>query len=71
MKATIGQKILAALLSHQMGISTDRAMKLYVLKHEIHPSWETLGDELLRKSNGGSVPPSDFAAEDKKPELPN
>ena len=57
---TIGQKILATLISARLGISMDRAMKQYVAKTTVHPSWERLGEELLRKSAGGSVPPSDF-----------
>ena len=56
MKATIGQKVLAAVLSEQLGISVERAMKLYVIKKRIHPSWEKIGDALLRntrQSNSG------------------
>ena len=50
MKETIGQRILAAVISHQLGISVDRALKLYVRGREIDPSWETIGAELLRSS---------------------
>jgi hypothetical protein len=45
---TIGQRILAAVLSHQLGISMDRALKLYVQGREIHPSYDAVGDELLK-----------------------
>ncbi len=58
MKETIGQRILAAVLSHQLGISMDRALKLYVRGREIDPSWETIGAELLREltnSSGAAV----------------
>jgi hypothetical protein len=51
MKETIGQRVVAAVISHQLGISTERAMKLYVRKHKIHPSWEAVGEELLRNSH--------------------
>ena len=50
MKATIGQKIAAAVLSEQLGISSDRAMRLYVNKQNIHPSWEAVGEALLKNS---------------------
>ena len=50
MKETIGQRVMAAVISHQVGISPDRAMKLYVRKQKIHPSWEVVGEELLNKS---------------------
>ena len=44
---TIGQRICATVLSHQLGISTERAMKLYVVGHKIAPEWETVGEALL------------------------
>jgi hypothetical protein len=49
MQTTIGQRILAAVLGHQLGISTDRALKLYVRGCEIGPVWEELGGELLER----------------------
>jgi hypothetical protein len=48
METTIGQRVLAAVISHQLGIPTDRALKLYVQGREIHPSWEQVGETLLR-----------------------
>jgi hypothetical protein len=47
MKETIGQRVLAAVLSCQLGISTERAMKLYVRNRKIHSSWESVGELLL------------------------
>jgi hypothetical protein len=49
MQTTIGQRILAAVIGHQLGISTDRALKLYVRRCEIGPVWEELGQELLAR----------------------
>jgi hypothetical protein len=50
MEITIGQRICAAVLAHQLRISTDRAMKLYVQGRELDPSWEQMGEALLRNS---------------------
>jgi len=47
MKITIGQRIVAALIAHQLGISTDRAFKLYVQGRDLDPSWEEVGATLL------------------------
>lgn len=47
---SIGQRILAAVLAHQLGISADRALKLYVQGKEIDPRWEQIGATLLRDS---------------------
>jgi hypothetical protein len=47
---TIGQRILAAVLAHQLGIPTDRAMKLYVQGHTLDPSWEKAGETLLKSA---------------------
>lgn len=47
---TIGQRILAAVLSHQLGISMDRALKLYARGREIHPSYEAVGEQLLKRA---------------------
>ncbi|MGB2679146.1 MAG: hypothetical protein WAN12_18845 [Candidatus Acidiferrum sp.] len=43
----LGQRLCATVLSHQLGISTERAMKLYVRGKEIAPEWEQLGKGLL------------------------
>lgn len=51
MKETIGQHIVAAVISHQLGISMDRALKFYVRGREIDPSWEAVGEELLSYSH--------------------
>jgi len=48
MQPTIGQRILAAVIAHKMGIATDRVLKLYITGHEIDPSWEEVGEYLLR-----------------------
>jgi hypothetical protein len=48
MQITIGQRILAAVIAHQLGISTDRAFKLYVRGHEIDPRWDETGEVLLK-----------------------
>jgi hypothetical protein len=50
MKTTIGQRILAAVIAHQLGIRTDRALKLYVQDCEIDPSWEEVGETLLKNA---------------------
>jgi hypothetical protein len=47
MKTSIGERILAALIAHQLGISTDRALKVHVRTQQLHPSWEELGENLL------------------------
>lgn len=52
MPETIGQRLLAAVISYQLGISVDRARKLYVAGREIDPSWEAVGAELLRNFSG-------------------
>lgn len=49
MTTTIGQKILSAIISHQLGISADRALKLYVQGRELDPSWEQTGEMLLHE----------------------
>ena len=55
---TIGQRVLAALISHQLGISVDRALKLYVRNHDIDPSWEVVGEELLKRSRSSASSPA-------------
>ena len=52
---TIGQRIVAAILSHQLGITADRAMKNYVRGRQLAPGWEEVGDALLRSV--ASTPP--------------
>ena len=52
---TIGQRIAAAVVADQLGITTDRAMKDYVRGRELPPSWEELGAALLRSI--ASAPP--------------
>jgi len=47
---TIGQRIAAAVLAHQLDIPADRALKLYVQGRELDPSWEETGEALLRSS---------------------
>jgi hypothetical protein len=54
MKDTLGQRILAAVISHQLGISVERALKLYVRNHDIDPSWEAVGEELLKHSRSSA-----------------
>jgi hypothetical protein len=46
---TIGERIVAAVIAHQLGISMDRALKLYARGTHIDPSWEMIGEELLKK----------------------
>ena len=48
MQITIGQRIVAAVIAHQLGISADHAMKHYVRGLELHPSWEQVGETLLK-----------------------
>jgi hypothetical protein len=55
METTIGQRVLAAVISHQLGIPTDRALKLYVQGLDIHLSWEQVGETLLRSSAAFTV----------------
>ncbi len=50
MKQTVGQKLVAIVLSRQLGISLRRTMKLCVVEQKIHPSWEKAGAELLKSS---------------------
>jgi hypothetical protein len=59
MKISIGERICAAVLGHKLGISTDRAWKLYVRGREISPSWEAAGETLLESSMESSAPESD------------
>jgi hypothetical protein len=67
MQETIGQRILAAVISYQLGISVDRARKLYVAGREIDPSWEAVGAELLRNFSGcEATPPARSEREEKK-----
>jgi hypothetical protein len=56
MKETIGQRILAAVISHQLGISVDRALKVYVRNCDIDPSWEAVGEELLKHAGEPAAP---------------
>jgi len=55
---TIGQRILAAVISHQLGISVDCALNLYVRNHDIDPSWESVGAELLKHSGASASGPA-------------
>jgi hypothetical protein len=62
-KTSIGQRILAAVLAHQLDISADRALKLYVQGREIAPEWEQVGESLLKSalastSTPGTLPPA-------------
>ena len=57
-KETLGQRICAAVVSHQMGISFERAMKLYVRGREIHASWEAAGKQLLGATGRPEIPGS-------------
>jgi hypothetical protein len=57
MTITIGERICAAVLAHQLGISTDRAWKLHVKGRELDPSWEEAGETLLQAfSRAGTLP---------------
>jgi hypothetical protein len=60
-RATIGQRILAACIAHQLDITTDRALKLYVQGHEIDPSWEQIGKKLLKDAIANTPSYSGFA----------
>jgi hypothetical protein len=62
MKPTIGQRVLAAVIAHRVGIASDRALKLYVQGIEIDPSWEMLGQALLHGETGAGVPENLSAA---------
>lgn len=44
---TIGQRLVAAVISHQSGIGMDQALKAHVLGLDINPSWEDIGQALL------------------------
>lgn len=52
---TIGQRIVAAVVAQQLGITAERALKDYVLGREIPASWEEIGEALLRSI--ASAPP--------------
>ena len=67
MQITIGQRILAAVIAHQLDISTDRALKLYVRGREIDPSWDEVGEELLKNERASTnIPASARPALDRK-----
>ena len=44
---TIGQRLAAAVISYQLGMSMKRARLLYIAGKEIAPEWEQLGEALL------------------------
>jgi hypothetical protein len=46
-ETTVGQRIVAALIGHQLGIPADQALGLYVHGRELDPSWEKIGASLL------------------------
>jgi hypothetical protein len=54
MQITIGQRILAAVIAHRLDISTDRALKLYVRGRELDPSWEEVGEALLKNERAST-----------------
>lgn len=58
MQITIGQRIVAAVIAHQLDISTDRAFKLYVQGRDLDPTWEEAGETLLRSSAAFTVAPA-------------
>lgn len=60
-RPTIGQRIHAAIIAHNLHITSERALKLYLLGHEENPSWEELGEALLREE-GIRVPENLCAA---------
>jgi hypothetical protein len=55
---SIGQRVCAAVISHQLGISMERALKLYILGCRIHPSWEEIGTALLNFSSASGSEPA-------------
>jgi hypothetical protein len=55
---TIGQRVCAAVISHQLGISMERALKLYIRGRSIHPSWEEIGTALLNFSSAAVSDPA-------------
>jgi hypothetical protein len=55
---TIGQRIVAAVIAHQLGISSDRALKLYVRGRELDPSWEEVGKTLLANERASTTVPA-------------
>src|ERR1700722_13579609 len=61
MTITIGQRILAAVLAQQLGITTDRALKHYVQGRELDPSWDEAGEALLKSAVGSTSVPESFA----------
>ena len=62
MKGTIGERVLAAVISHQLGISMDRALKLYVHGRPVDSSWEAVGAELLKYSPASGSEPAATSA---------
>jgi hypothetical protein len=68
---TIGERIVAACIAHQLGISMDRALKIYARGSDIDPSWETIGEELLKKprssASGMAAPNASPAAGKVRP----
>ncbi len=44
---TIGQRVAAAVISRQLGMSMKRARLLYIAGKEIAPEWEQVGAALL------------------------
>ncbi|MGB6497099.1 MAG: helix-turn-helix domain-containing protein [Candidatus Acidiferrum sp.] len=63
---TIGERILAAVLGHQFGISSDRALNAYVRRGpKLDPSWEQVGEALLGRAPAQSdVPASSISTSD-------
>jgi hypothetical protein len=53
---TLGQRICAAVISHQLGISFERAMKLYVRGLKIAREWQAVGEALLGAAGRPEIP---------------
>lgn len=66
MKAKIGQRVLAAVISYQLDISMDRALKLYVRGQTIDPSWDAIGEEMLKHSGAITSKPATLQKPRKK-----
>jgi hypothetical protein len=55
MKITIGQRIAAAVLAHHLGISADRAFKIYIQGRDLDPTWEEVGETLLKSERASAA----------------
>jgi hypothetical protein len=54
-RGIVGQRIAAAVLAHHLDISADRAFKLYVQGRDLDPTWEEVGETLLKNQRDSAA----------------